>query len=262
MANFSPNRFKKVLTMKYLISTKEFRRVVIKNDNDLHFKTRKEIMKKWILSLKVLLLTLAMALATSCGNQPAGLPNIPGVQGPLFNVVDGQVMITFNFLTLNSNFGGRVPLPKTKNSFVEITPNIIDGGTTAQFLLDVEDLRSAGLGMSDPTTLPDGRPLPGIPGGTLPAIAVNVHEILDTTFYYNTNLFGLFIPIHKLNTQGLSAYYKVVIKDQDAGLLGIVPSDQNGENAGFTLFLKLDTLRNKDFKKLINLSKKNRHIVF
>lgn len=219
-------------------------------------------MKKWILSLKVLVLTLAMALATSCGNQPQGLPNIPGVQGPLFNVVDGQVMITFNFLTLNSNFGGRLPLPKTKNSFVEITPNIIDGGTTAQFLLDVEDLRSAGLGMSDPTTLPDGRPLPGIPGGELPAAAIHVHQILDSTLYFNSNLFGLFIPINKLNTQGLSAYYKVVIKNQDAGLLGIVPSDENGENAGFTLFLKLDTLRNKDFQKLINLSKKNRGKVY
>lgn len=219
-------------------------------------------MKKWILSLKVLVLTLAMALATSCGNQPQGLPNIPGVQGPLFNVVDGQVMITFNFLTLNSNFGGRLPLPKTKNSFVEITPNIIDGGTTAQFLLDVEDLRSAGLGMSDPTTLPDGRPLPGIPGGKLPAAAIHVHQILDSTLYFNSNLFGLFIPINKLNTQGLSAYYKVVIKNQDAGLLGIVPSDENGENAGFTLFLKLDTLRNKDFQKLINLSKKNRGKVY
>ncbi|MFY7993337.1 MAG: hypothetical protein ACOVP4_08615 [Bacteriovoracaceae bacterium] len=219
-------------------------------------------MKKWILSLKVLVLTLAMALAPSCGNQPTGLPNIPGVQGPLFNVVDGKVMITFNFLTLNSNFGGRIPLPKTKNSFVEITPNIIDGGTTAQFLLDVEDLRSAGLGSQDPTTLPDGRPLPGIPGGTLPAIAVNVHEILDSTLYFNSNLFGLFIPINKLNTQGLSAYYKVVIKGQDAGLLGIVSSDENGENAGFTLFLKLDTLRNKDFKKIINLSKKNRSVVY
>ena len=219
-------------------------------------------MKKWILSLKILVLTLAMALATSCGNQPQGLPSIPGVQGPLFNVVDGQVMVTFNFLTLNSNFGGRIPLPKTKNSFVEITPNIIDGGTTAQFLLDVEDLRSAGLGMSDPTTLPDGRALPGIPGGTLPAIAVNVHQILDSTLYFNSNLFGLYIPIHKLNTQGLSAYYKVVIKNQDAGLLGIVPSDANGENAGFTLFLKLDTLRNKDFQKIINLSKKNRGVVY
>lgn len=219
-------------------------------------------MKKWILSLKVLVLTLAMALATSCGNQPQGLPNIPGVQGPLFNVVDGQVMITFNFLTLNSNFGGRLPLPKTKNSFVEITPNIIDGGTTAQFLLDVEDLRSAGLGMSDPTTLPDGRPLPGIAGGELPAAAIHVHQILDSTLYFNSNLFGLFIPINKLNTQGLSAYYKVVIKNQDAGLLGIVPSDENGENAGFTLFLKLDTLRNKDFQKLINLSKKNRGKVY
>lgn len=219
-------------------------------------------MKKWILSLKVIVLTLAMALATSCGNQPAGLPNIPGVQGPIFNVVDGKVMITFNFLTLGSNFGGRIPLPKAKNSFVEITPNIIDGGTTAQFILDVDDLGSSGLGAQDPTTLPDGRPLPGIPGGQLPAYAFHVHEILDSTFYYNTNLFGFFTPISKLDTRGLSAYYKVVIKEKDAGLLGIVPSDENGENAGFTLFLKLDAFKNKDLKKLINLSKKNRNVVY
>lgn len=219
-------------------------------------------MTKWFRFIKLVVLTVAMALATSCGNQPTGLPNIPNVQGPIFNVVDGQVMITFNFLKLNSNFGGKIPLPKTKNSSVEITPNIIDGGTTAQFLLDVEDLRSAGLGVVDPVTLPDGRTIPGVPGGKLPALAVNVHEILDTTFYFNTSLFGMFIPINGLNTAGLSAYYKVVIKEQDAGLLGLVSSDAQGENAGFTLFLRLDTLRNKDFQKIINLSKKNRNKVF
>ena len=224
--------------------------------------TRKDFMKKWTYSLKLMVLTVVMLVATSCGNQPAGLPKIPGVQGPLFNVVDGQIMITFNFLTLNSNYGGRIPLPKTKNSFVEITPNIIDGGTTAQFLLDVEDVRSAGLQSQDPHTLPDGRPLPGIPGGTLPSVALTVHEILDTTFYFSPKLFGLFTPIKGLNTAGMSAYYKIIIKEKDAGLLGIVPSDINGQNAGFTVFLKLDTLQNKDFKKLINLSKKNRHIVF
>lgn len=215
-------------------------------------------MKKCFTSFKVLILVLTMSLATSCGTQPQGLPKLPGVQGPIFNVINGQILVTFKFLTLNTTVGGTIPLPKTLNSFVELSPNVLEGGTLAQFYLDINDIGSTGLGITNPETLPDGRPLPGIAGGSLPALAINAPEILDTTFYFNTKLFGLFVPIKNFNTKGLGAYYKIVVNEKDVGLIGLVSSDANGENAGFTLFLKLDALKDKKFRKLIEMSKQNR----
>jgi hypothetical protein len=217
-------------------------------------------MKKWILSFKYLLLALPLMLATSCGEQPK-LPEIPGVKGPLFNVMDGKVMITVKLLNADLNFGAKAPIPKTKASYFEVSPNVEDGGTIVVFYMDVDDLKEVNIGLGDANTLPDGRPIPGIPGGEMrDSLRVDT-ELLDTSFYYNKKLFGFYIPL-KWDTRGFGGYWNVVIKGKNIGMLSAVASDDSGNNAGMLVFLKLDALKDKQLQKLINLSEKNSHIMY
>ena len=215
-------------------------------------------MKKWILSAKVLVLSMAL-VAVSCGSQGDDLPNLPGVKGPIFNIVDGKVMITINLLNVNLPVGGKIPVPYTRDSSFEVAPNILDGGTTLQFLLDPAEIKGVTVA-EDPNTLPDGRPLPGIPGGTLPSLRVDT-QLFDTSFYFAKTLFGFYVPFN-LNTQGYAAYYNIKLKGVPAGLLGLVSSDAQGKNSGIIIFLKLDALKSSQVRKLLKMSERNPHMIY
>lgn len=217
-------------------------------------------MKNWFVSIKVMICTLALLLATSCGEQPK-LPEITGIKGPLFNLSNGQLLITVKLLRANLNAGARLPIPKTKNSFLEVTPNLIETGTLLVFTLDVEDLRSLNVGFGEGNTLPDGRPIPGVPTGTLENSLRADTEILDMSFYYHKDLFGIFIPIG-WDTRGLQGSYKIFISNKEIGVLGAVASDASGHGAGITLFLKLNQLKDKQLQKMLQISKKHPGIIF
>jgi len=123
-------------------------------------------MEKWLLGLKTMVLSVALLVAASCGNQE-GVPELNGVKGPIINVVNGQVLVTFKFLNLSGDFGLGGPVPETRNSTFAFTPNVQDGGMLFVLSLDPQDLEAIDIGIGDGNTLPDGRPVPGIPGGRL-----------------------------------------------------------------------------------------------
>ena len=212
------------------------------------------------MNFKMMFLTIALVLATSCGKEPT-LPQIPGVKGPLFNLLDGKVMITVKLLKANLNVGAKVPIPKTRASFFEVSPNLEDGGTLLVFFLDLEDLKNMNIGIGDGNTLPDGRPIPGIPGGTLTGSLRADTELLDMSFYFHKSLFGFYIPLG-WNTNGFGGYWNVVINQKNIGLLGAVSSDDQGHGAGFILFLRLEQLKDRQIQKMIDLSKRNPHIMY
>ena len=212
------------------------------------------------MNFKMMFLTIALVLATSCGKEPK-LPEIPGVKGPLFNLLDGKVMVTVKLLKANLNVGAKVPIPKTKASYFEVSPNLEDGGTLLVFFLDLEDLKNMNIGIGDGNTLPDGRPIPGIPGGTLTGSLRADTELLDMSFYFHKSLFGFYIPLG-WNTNGFGGYWNVVINQKNIGLLGAVSSDDQGHGAGFILFLRLDQLKDRQIQKMIELSKRNPRIMY
>ena len=212
------------------------------------------------MNFKMMFLTIALVLATSCGKEPT-LPEIPGVKGPLFNLLDGKVMVTVKLLKANLNVGAKVPIPKTKASYFEVSPNLEDGGTLLVFFLDLEDLKNMNIGVGDGNTLPDGRPIPGVPGGTLTGSLRADTELLDMSFYFHKSLFGFYIPLG-WNTNGFGGYWNVVINQKNIGLLGAVSSDDQGHGAGFILFLRLDQLKDRQIQKMIELSKRNPHIMY
>lgn len=212
------------------------------------------------MNFKMMFLTIALVLATSCGKEPK-LPEIPGVKGPLFNLLDGKVMVTVKLLKANLNVGAKVPIPKTKASYFEVSPNLEDGGTLLVFFLDLEDLKNMNIGIGDGNTLPDGRPIPGVPGGTLTGSLRADTELLDMSFYFHKSLFGFYIPLG-WNTNGFGGYWNVVINQKNIGLLGAVSSDDQGHGAGFILFLRLDQLKDRQIQKMIELSKRNPSIMY
>ena len=217
-------------------------------------------MKKWLLSFKVMFLSMALLFSFSCGKQPK-LPEIPGVVGPIFNIMDGKVMITMKLLKANLNVGARLPIPKTKDSFFEVSPNVEDGGTLIVFYVDVDDLKSIDLGVSQSNTLPDGRAIPGIAGGELhDSVRVDT-ELLDLSFYFHKKLFGVFMPLG-WDTNGMGGYWNVVLNNKNFGLLGLVASDDQGHSAGLILFLRLEALKDRQLKKLIQLSEQNPHLKY
>lgn len=218
-------------------------------------------MRKWMLSLKALLLCFAIVLAPGCGNQ-AELPRINGVEGPLFNIVDGQVLLTFKFLNAQVDAGLKVPIPKTQRSYLELAPNAIDGGMILQVYMDVEDLRSINIGVGDGNYLPDGRPVPGIPGGKLEnSIRIDT-TWRDISFFYHPKLFGLWIPFG-FETAGISGYWNINIKGKRAGFLGLVGNDPVRDyKAGGVVLLNLDALKDPQLNKLIEISKRNPHLVY
>lgn len=220
------------------------------------------MIKNWMLAMKVAVLSFAIVLTPSCGQQGGGLPEINGVKGPLFNVVDGQILMTFKLLNMQVDAGLKVPIPKTQHSFLEFAPNVVDGGMLLQVYMDVEDLRSISIGVGDGNYLPDGRALPGVPGGKLENSLRIDTQWHDISFYYHQKLFGLWIPVG-FETAGISGYWNINMKEKRVGFLGLVGDDQvRGYKAGAVVLLNLDALKDKQLNRLINLSKRNPHMIY
>jgi hypothetical protein len=219
-------------------------------------------MKNVLNSLKALLLCLAIVFTPGCGQQPNGLPRINGVEGPLFNFVDGQVLLTFKFLNMQMDAGLKVPIPKTTNSFMEFSPNAVDGGMMLQLFMDIEDLRTINIGAGDGNYLPDGRPLPGVPGGRLENSLRIDTEWYDVSFYYHKKLFGLWIPVG-FETAGISGYWNVNINQKRIGFLGIVGNEEERNlKAGGIILMNLDILKDQKMLDLIEKSKRNPGVMF
>ncbi len=215
-------------------------------------------MKNWMLSIKALCLCFAIVLATGCKQS---VPKINGVKGPLFNVLNGQVIVTIKLLNANIPAGLKAPIPKTKNSSFELAPNAIDGGMMLVMYLDVEDLKSVDIGVGDGNTLPDGRALPGVAGGVLQNSIRFDTQWKNISFYYHQKLFGVWMPFG-FETAGVSGYWNIKVGGKNVGFLGIVGSEAPDKKAGGIFMLRLDNLKNAQFKKLIEKSKRNPTVLY
>lgn len=219
-------------------------------------------MKKWMLSIKAMILCLAIVLTPSCGQQGGELPVINGVKGPMFNVVDGQILMTFKLLNMQIDAGLKAPIPKTQRSFFEFAPNVIDGGMLLVLYMDVNDLEAINVGLGDGNYLPDGRPLPGVPGGKLENSLRIDTAFHDMSFYYHKEIFGVWIPVG-FETAGISGYWNINMNNKNVGFLGLVGNDEvRGYKAGAVVLLRMANLKDKQLKKLIKMSKQNPHLVF
>jgi hypothetical protein len=220
-------------------------------------------MKKWMLSAKALVLGTALVVAQGCGQQ-GSLPTINGVKGPIFNVTDGKIILTMKFTNLVVDGGAQLPIPHTRESYVSLGPNALDGGTMLEMTLAPNDLVDLNIGVGDGNTLPDGRPLPGVPGGTLQD-SLRIDTVIggkDIAFYLHKTVFGFSVPFG-FETAGVSGYWNLTMNSKAVGFLGIVGSEAaTGKKAQGVVLLNIASLQDKQLKKLINLSKRNPHFVY
>jgi hypothetical protein len=73
--------------------------------------------------------------------------------------------------------------------------------------------------------LPGDRPFPFLTGGSLPGLALNAPDILNSTFYYQSKAFAVFIPLNHLVP--IDLFTSLKIKNINIGHMGILKDESD-----------------------------------
>lgn len=202
-------------------------------------------MIKLLSNPKTLVLSFALTLglfSTSCGNgTSASNITVPGINNMSVTLVQDNVLISMVFQSLQIDGGLRYNIPKYPNSYLEISPDLQSNGTLMSISVSLKDVFDTGLQALDPTTLPGGRPLPGVAGGRLPAVAFSIEKFKNIGFYLGPKLFGVFLPIKNLGIGSSIITARYYTGSNRIGNISLVGEDANGENAGLLLMLDMST---------------------
>ena len=202
-----------------------------------------------------LLVTCLMALGlliTSCGDGTDGRNiEIAGVQGPTVTLNSDDVLIAMVFENIALDGGLRYAIPKYNNSYIEISPHLQSGGTLMSVSVSLDDIFDGGLQQLDPQKLPGGRALPGVPSGSLPAVAFSIEAFYNMAFYLGPDVYGIFVPVD-LGIQNSIATFRFFVDGGRAGNISLVGNDVDEENGGILLLLDLKgATSKKDLKRKI-----------
>lgn len=188
-------------------------------------------------------LAVLMAITlTACGGSNSGKnPIIEGVTGPDVEVVNGRLVLSLVFQNIGIDGGATVPIPKYPNSSIQVGPDFQSAGTLLVVTISVTDFLGDKGTLFNPQALPGGRPLPGVAAGVIPAIAINVPQLMNMVFYVGPQVLGVFFPFNKLNLQGAIVSFRFYNKAGEAiGMLSLVGEDSAGKNAGILAMVRAD----------------------
>jgi hypothetical protein len=164
--------------------------------------------------------------------------SIEGVDGPHVDYATNQMTITATFKNVQIVGGATVPIPNMPNSTIELAPDAASGGLLLSATINAKDVAAlVGSTVLNPTTLPGGRPLPGVAAGQLPAIAVQVPALDNITFYIGPQIFGLFAPVGFSLNQIIGTFSFYDNSGNHLGNLSVVGEDANKANSGFLLLI-------------------------
>lgn len=181
-------------------------------------------------------------LFTSCGSGTSSQNlQIPGLNGPTVNLVGDNILIDIVFENLTVEGGARYAIPKYPNSYIEISPDLESNGTLMAMSVSLDDIFGDSVKQLDPLTLPGGRAIPGVSSGTLPAVAFSIEKFKNMAFYIGPKIFGIWVPVSKLNMSGAIITTRFYTGSTRVGNLSLVGEDANGENAGFFLALTVSS---------------------
>ena len=210
---------------------------------------------------KLVTLSLLFFIFTSCLNQ-GETPKIPGVDGPMINIVDGKILLSVGLENIDLPAGATLPIPKLKSSTVTLAPRF-EGGSLIQVSFDLKDIENDEFRVVPSQTLPDGRPFPFLVGGELPALAMNIPRAFDTTFYASNKAFGFFIPIKIPAEFQVNIPFRLVVNGKNYGIISAIGNGPDGHGSGLCVLLSLDNIRNnEEAKALLKLSEKYNKTVF
>lgn len=187
-------------------------------------------------------LLLATTLA-ACGGKGGVNTKIDGVIGPDVEIAGGNLLVSMVFSNLQIDGGATIPIPKYPNSSLQIGPDFQSNGTLLVLTIGLPDYKgNLGQGL-DPQTLPGGRPLPSVAAGVMPAVALQVPQLMNTILYVGPQVIGFFVPFNKLNLQGAILSFRFHNKEGNpVGIMSLVGSDTQGLNAGILMMMRSDLL--------------------
>jgi hypothetical protein len=194
---------------------------------------------------------LTLGFASSCGNNSANI-QIPGITGPTVTLMQDNLMVSIVFQNVMMDGGLRYNIPKYKYSFMEVSPDLESTGTLMNISISLKDIVDGGLDKLDPPALPGGRNLPGVVGGSLPAVAFSIEKFSNMTFYLGKDIFGIFLPA-AVGVDGGIASFRYYMNQKAAGTISLVGSDDKGENSGMLLMINLTGATKA---KMMNIYKK------
>jgi len=196
------------------------------------------MLKKWKTYLVATIAICTLGFATSCGNNSGSNIQIAGVQGPKVTLLQDNLQIDMVFENVQLDGGLRYNIPKYKYSYLEISPDLQSSGTLMSISISLKDIVDGNLDKLDPQKLPGGRNLPGVAGGSLPAVAFSIEKFHNMSFYLGKNVFGIFVPA-QVGVDGAIASFRYYVNSKAAGTISLVGNDEKGENAGVLLMLNL-----------------------
>ena len=209
------------------------------------------MLTKWKTSLLTLATVATLGFTSSCGKNDASNIEIAGIKGPDITLLQDNMMISAVFENMQIDGGLRYNIPKYKYSFLEISPDVQSSGTLMQVSISLKDIMDGGLDGLDPQKLPGGRPLPGVAGGALPAVAFSIEKFNNMTLYVGKDIFGIFLPA-SVGIDGAMASFRYYIADKNAGTISIIGKDANGENSGVLLLLNMKGQVKSQMMKVYN----------
>ncbi len=196
------------------------------------------MLNKWKKVFVSLIALSTLGFATSCGNNSSSNIQIAGVNGPTVTLLQDNLMISMVFENVQLDGGLRYNIPKYKYSYLEISPDLQSSGTLMSISVSLKDIVDGGLDGLDPQKLPGGRSLPGVTGGSLPAVAFSIEKFHNMSFYLSKDVFGIFIPA-QVGVDGAIASFRYYMNQKAAGTISLVGNDDKGENAGILLMINL-----------------------
>ncbi|MEK6577864.1 MAG: hypothetical protein AABZ55_01440 [Bdellovibrionota bacterium] len=188
------------------------------------------------------ILIVASLGISSCGKGSNKNVLIDGVDGPRVNFVDNKLTMSVILKQVTIDFGLRIQIPKLPNSYVEVGPDFQSAGYMISVGIDANDLKALthdGFNTLDPTSLPGGRPLPGVVEGQMPGLAVEIPKWHNLAFYFGADVFGTFVPV-KLPIKDVIGTFRFYDGAGDRiGNISVVGKDANDKNSGFLLLVNL-----------------------
>jgi len=205
-------------------------------------------MKTLNTALLAVMLTLS-GLVTSCGEGQLN-PNIAGIKGPTLTLDKDNLLINIIFENLILDGGIRYAIPKYKDSYLELGPDLESGGTLMAISVSLDNFFNNSLLQLDPQKLPGGRALPGVSSGAVPAVAFNIEQFHNMAFYLGKDIFGFFIPLKEFGMENGIVSFRYYLGGTRMGNISVIGSDSNGENAGLLLLLDMKSTVKSQLKKI------------
>ena len=176
---------------------------------------------------------------------------IPGIDGPHVSLIEDNISIKLTVHFSPIEVSARFPIPNLEKSYVDISPVPEKEGTLINFSMSLDDLLgTVGLELKK-LTLPGGRAVPGVEGGTLSAITFSIQQFNNMVFYIGLHDFGIWVPLPNYNVaKGSVITAPFYSGEKSTGTVSLFGKDENEEHSGFLLLLTINAQERKLLKKL------------